>query len=335
MSVHQRHCRKNHTHADAEKSITEPSNKSSRPSSNQVQHHVTTAAAGKLFRHKHLPADERTADIPKIKPKLKLPPANEEATWKDVDREISSAFETFKNLNDAGKQLERREDFIYRYLEERFGTVPEQQNRKNVGNKDRNMEKLRKRKNDLKKELKKALKRQADEEDLFKLRQEFSSIMRLHNKVRKLREKKERRKDQEKANKSFRKDPYGYSKRLLEPNKQQKISFSKSDAENYFSDIYKDSERERNFNPPESTDRPQAPSTTILTSPPKWGEIQSILRKTRNKSAPGPNGVPYIVYKKCPRTFSHIFKLMVKIWNSRQIPAQWRMDFFHVVGLLS
>ena len=130
MSVHQRHCRKSNSHADANIANTNPSNKSSRPSNARVQHHVTTAAAGRLFRHKHLKTEERTADIPNIRPKLKLPPANEEATWKDVDREISSAFETFKNLNDAGKQLERRENFIYRYLEERFGTVPQRQGNK-------------------------------------------------------------------------------------------------------------------------------------------------------------------------------------------------------------
>ena len=187
------------------------------------------------------------------------------------------------------------------------------------------MEKLRKRKNELKKTLKQALRKQTNEEDLFKLRQEFSSIMRLHNKVRKLVKKKDRRREQEKANKNFRKDPYGYSKRLLEPNKQQEINFTKSETESYFSDIYKDSGRHRDFDPPEDTDRPQIPATSISSSPPKWGELKAILKKTRNKSAPGPNGVPYLVYKKCPRTFSHVFKLMVKIWNSRKIPAQWRV----------
>ena len=50
---------------------------------------------------------------------------------------------------------------------------------------------MRKRKNELKKALKQALRKQTNEEGLFKLRQEFSSIMRLHNKVRKLVKKKE------------------------------------------------------------------------------------------------------------------------------------------------
>ena len=33
--------------------------------------------------------------------------------------------------------------------------------------------------------------------------------------------------------------------------------------------------------------------------PPTWKEFTAVLRKTRNKSPPGPNGIPYKVYKKC------------------------------------
>ena len=82
-------------------SSVEPHNKSSQLSSDQVQHHSNTAKADKLFRHKHLQADERTADINDIKRKLKLPPANDEAIWKDTDEEISSAFDTFLSATSA------------------------------------------------------------------------------------------------------------------------------------------------------------------------------------------------------------------------------------------
>lgn len=126
VSVHQRYCRKSTMHAES----TEHCSKSSQLSSDRVEHHITSTDAGKLFRHKHLQPDERTADINNIKPKLKLPPANDEATWKEIDEDISNAFDSFKILSDAGKTLERRENFIYRYLEERFGTMPPRQTRK-------------------------------------------------------------------------------------------------------------------------------------------------------------------------------------------------------------
>lgn len=31
-----------------------------------------------------------------------------------------------------------------------------------------------------------------------------------------------------------------------------------------------------------------------------WKEVNDFVKKERSHSAPGPNGVPYIVYKKCP-----------------------------------
>ena len=324
MSVHQRHCRKSNSQAEIDTTIVDPCNKSSQPSNGQAKHHSTDTEAGKLFRHKHLQTDERTADIKDVKLKLKLPPANDEVTWKDIDDEISSAFDTFKDISDAGEQLERREAFIYKYLEERFGTVTPQSSKKMQEHKERNMEKLRKKKNALKKQLKHAIKSQADEEDIFQIRQNFCKIMRLHNKMRKLQQKKNKKKEQEKANRNFKKNPYGYSKRLLEPSNEKHLSFSKDETEKYFSEIYKDTGRDRDFKPSENMNRPPRPSTVVSSTPPTWREIQAILKKARNKSSPGPNGVPYLVYKKCPRTFGHVFKLLVKIWKSGKIPPQWR-----------
>ena len=44
----------------------------------------------------------------------------------------------------------------------------------------------------------------------------------------------------------------------------------------------------------------------------------------RNKSSPGPNGIPYLVYKKCPQTLGRVIKIMIRIWKSGKIPPQWR-----------
>ena len=37
------------------------------------------------------------------------------------------------------------------------------------------------------------------------------------------------------------------------------------------------------------------PDVEFDDEPPSWKEFNCLLRKTRNKSAPGPNGIPYIV----------------------------------------
>ena len=109
--------------------------------------------------------------------------------------------------------------------------------------------------------------------------------------MRKLLVKKNKKKEQQKANRKFQKDPYGYSKRLLDSGKEkQQINFSKSD---------KDTGRDRDFKPSENMNRPPKPASPIPAKPPTWKEVQIILKKCRNKSAPGPNGVSYLFYKNC------------------------------------
>ena len=67
---------------------------------------------------------------------------------KNIDEKICDAFDTFKDLNEPGVQLERDETFIYTKLEERCGVVTPQ--KKALAARDRNMENLREKKNLLK-----------------------------------------------------------------------------------------------------------------------------------------------------------------------------------------
>lgn len=49
---------------------------------------------------------------------------------------------------------------------------------------------------------------------------------------------------------------------------------------------------------------------------------QGSLEKARSSSAPGPNGVPYKVYKNCPRVLN-LWRLMRVAWETQSIPAAW------------
>ena len=50
----------------------------------------------------------------------------------------------------------------------------------------------------------------------------------------------------------------------------------------------------------------------------------AILATRRNASAPGLNGIPYKVYKKCPKTSKFLFKIFQACFKRCQIPIQWR-----------
>ena len=53
------------------------------------------------------------------------------------------------------------------------------------------------------------------------------------------------------------------------------------------------------------------------------GEFNKQLRKTRSKSAPGPIGVPYIVYKQCPGLARLLFSYMRGMWKNKAIIKSW------------
>ena len=42
--------------------------------------------------------------------------------------------------------------------------------------------------------------------------------------------------------------------------------------------------------------------------PPKWKEVQELVRRANPSSAPGPNGVPYQVYKSAPEILTFLWR---------------------------
>jgi hypothetical protein len=69
---------------------------------------------------------------------------------------------------------------------------------------------------------------------------------------------------------------------------------------------------------------PSKPGEDFKTLPPTLQEIKCIVDKTRNKSAPGPNGIPYIVYKRCPEVLRRLHRLLKHAWIEGYISKEWK-----------
>lgn len=52
------------------------------------------------------------------------------------------------------------------------------------------------------------------------------------------------------------------------------------------------------------------PTSYLSTEVPSWREVQEVVKHARSASAPGPSGIPYKVYKKCPRLLQRLWKFM-------------------------
>ena len=64
------------------------------------------------------------------------------------------------------------------------------------------------------------------------------------------------------------------------------------------------------------------PSHQFDDSMPHFQELKDVLRKARNASSPG---LPYKMYKKCPRLLRIIWNLVQVVWRTKHIPVQWRV----------
>ena len=53
-------------------------------------------------------------------------------------------------------------------------------------------------------------------------------------------------------------------------------------------------------------------------------EVVEIVKKAREASAPGPNGFPCKVYKKCPKLLKLLRRLQKVVWREGKIPLCWK-----------
>ncbi|KAJ8347374.1 hypothetical protein SKAU_G00287750 [Synaphobranchus kaupii] len=68
----------------------------------------------------------------------------------------------------------------------------------------------------------------------------------------------------------------------------------------------------------------QPPEHQMDTRPLTWSEVANTVKRARSASAPGPNGVPYRLYKNTPGILKYLWKLMKVAWRKESIPKAWR-----------
>ncbi|GFO27371.1 reverse transcriptase [Plakobranchus ocellatus] len=56
---------------------------------------------------------------------------------------------------------------------------------------------------------------------------------------------------------------------------------------------------------------------------PSLQEVIVVVNKARAKSAPGLNGVPYLLYKRCPNVLKKLHKILRSAWKNIKISKEW------------
>ena len=148
--------------------------------------------------------------------------------------------------------------------------------------------------------------------------------------LRKLRRKENRRKRsflRKQQRRRFRSNPYKCGKDLLKPRNFTKLSLPTEQLDQILEAMHSDPDRDTRL--PSLDGLPDPPSIKVKfdTSPFSAEDFDAVIRSRRNGSRPGPNQVPYKVYKKCPGIAKYLFNLCLDCLRLKRVPLQWRMAY--------
>ena len=125
---------------------------------------------------------------------------------------------------------------------------------------------------------------------------------------------------------NFYKDPFKVAREVLAPKIHKEPAVSKEVLDGYLKEVCSDEQREVPLRELEGLPELQSPGKAFDNSKFMMSRLQNVLRKKRNASKPGPNQIPYKVYKKCPKLRFYLLRLMLGVISEKGIPLKWRIS---------
>ncbi|KAL0188639.1 hypothetical protein M9458_015738, partial [Cirrhinus mrigala] len=256
---------------------------------------------------------------PARRSKLKWLKSNEAEAWRNLDLDLIKTLEGSLR-GGAETKLNLIGDIIYQACKDRFGEiVPKQMTAsREKGRREREILQLVQRRRQLRKNWRKAT--HAEREGLKVLWEEVRKRLAGLRRAERIR-KRSQRKQKERAN--FFKDPFKYARQLLEEKKSGKLEITREKLEQHVKEQYSDPQRSVPLGTPGYVPQPAKPTAEFNIMPPKLSEVRQVVEKARS-SAPGPNGVPYKLYKNCPKVLELLWYLMRTAWKKQIIPSEWQ-----------
>ena len=197
--------------------------------------------------------------------------------------------------------------------------------------KHRGLEKLRKRKQEMKKAWKVMKKAGLANSPAGKLlTKRWRALLRQHNQLRVAVNKQAEQRKKRSAEKAFRKDPNKFVRKLFHgPGSSATPRFSKENAQEYFSKTYRDEQRNHNYQPlPEMLLlRPGLPKKAFEMRCPTFAEFKKSARRKRNGARAGMDGISYVPWKKLPAALRKLHELGCRIWRECSTADDWAQAF--------
>ena len=124
----------------------------------------------------------------------------------------------------------------------------------------------------------------------------------------------------------FHANPPKFAKETLDgsdPAQAKQVQVSPKEAEDFFRATYSDARNAPLDAPPSSTVSAPPIDVPFNENPISLAELRHVLRKKSNKGAPGPDGIPYVLYKRSPELQRALVVLFNDVIRTGLVPASW------------
>ena len=112
---------------------------------------------------------------------------------------------------------------------------------------------------------------------------------------------------------------------LLDPPKSGEPKVNRGELEEHLTNTYSDDLRQIPLQVRRDIPVVPLPTSIFSLASPTLEEVRRVIRKARNRSERGPNGVPYPLYKRCPKVLYLLHSLIEKSWQSGRVDDEWKV----------
>ena len=268
-------------------------------------------------QHHQAPAQSLPDKV--ITKRIKWPPANNKNAWREFDEDVCELIQATSSGN-VDQRLKTMSRLIVSYAAERFGHL-EKSGRKphTLNRREERIKGIRQELRSLKKRYRTAKEEQRPALGELKdiLRKKLKTLCRAEGHRR-------RRRERARKRASFIADPFGFARRLLGDKRSGRLQCSKDEVDTFLQNTLGDPYRDTPLDENTHLKEPELPKRDFDMRIPSWIEVKNIVMAARSASSPGPSGVPYSVYKRCPGLLKMLWKFITRIWRRGKIVEQWR-----------
>ena len=286
-----------------------------RPLPSQDENHSTKA------RHDYVADKERLSRL-RFRQDIDWPRMADRARWEQLDQLVVGQL---PELATAEKRLAQLDVVLYEEAGKLFGTKIVRSKNSFLSRRQAQIGIVRGNINTIGKKLKSAV----DEEEELGYMCILDDLKGQRRKLVKSEHSRKRRWKRKHCRSKFYRDPFGVAKEVMEPKgKSVPLDVSKEVLDQYVKTVASDELRDVDLAPLEGLNDILVPEVPFKEGQFPKALFEQILKKKRNKSKPGPNKIPYKVYKKCPKLASYLYSIFRSFLSNKmcKVPLSWRIS---------